>query len=236
MKQLFLSFIFSFGFFSLSLGQEDIGYQKPHKDILQWADVKLPPSTSVNDAGTMAILRYRDQYKSIKELSQEELRLAGLRINPKTNIGSRTTYYNSFSIYNLEKGKEKSLTGLPEDVKLANLSWSPNQQKIAFTNTTEKGVELWVADVNTGKAKKLTADNLNANMARPYDWFRDGQAFLVRRLPESRSQLIDGQKAIPTGPIVSTNDGSKAQNRTYQDLYCCNRQSRFKWKSRKVAR
>ena len=30
---------------------------------------------------------YRDNYKTIEQLSEKELRLAGLRINPKKNIG-----------------------------------------------------------------------------------------------------------------------------------------------------
>ena len=42
------------------------------------------------------VLLYRNQYKSISELSETELRLAGLRINPVTNIGSRTIFHNQF--------------------------------------------------------------------------------------------------------------------------------------------
>jgi hypothetical protein len=40
------------------------------------------------------VFLYRDAFKTIAELSKEELRLGGLRIDPATNIGSRTRYYN----------------------------------------------------------------------------------------------------------------------------------------------
>jgi hypothetical protein len=53
-------------------------------------------------------------------------------------------------------------------------------KKIAFTNTTEKGVELWILDVETRTAKKITSDNLNANLGSPYVWFRNSQDLLIR--------------------------------------------------------
>ena len=47
------------------------------------------------------VFLYRDNYKSISDLSEKELRL-GLRINPKTNIGSRVTFYNNVKIKKLK--------------------------------------------------------------------------------------------------------------------------------------
>ena len=79
------SIIFSFS----ALCQLDLEYQTPPQEIMELADVKLPPSVSMNEEGNYAVLRYRNQYKSIEELSETELRLGGLRINPVTNISSR---------------------------------------------------------------------------------------------------------------------------------------------------
>ena len=102
---------------------------------------------------------------------------------------------------------------------MANLSWSPDQTMAAFTNTTANGAELWILDIAKAEAKKMTEDKLNANMGSPYDWFPDGSGFLVKVLPEDRKALIDKATAIPTGPRISVNEGgTKAQNRTYQDL------------------
>ncbi|MFO7827198.1 MAG: prolyl oligopeptidase family serine peptidase, partial [Bacteroidales bacterium] len=161
---------------------------------------------------------YRNQYKSIEELSEKELRLGGLRINPVTNISSRARYYSKISILDVKNDKTITIEELPEKVKLANFSWSPDQSMMAFTNTTNKGVELWVLDIKKAEAKKLTSDNLNANLGRPFEWFQDGKSLLIKTLPEDRKPLIDETEAIPTGPTVSVNDGQKAQNRTYQDL------------------
>ena len=67
-------------------------------------------------------------------------------------------------------------------------------------------------------ANKITSDNLNANLGSPYNWMNDNETLLVKVLPKNRPPLIDEKKNLPKGPTVSTGDGSKSQNRTYQDL------------------
>ena len=47
---------------------------------------------------------------------------------------------------------------------------------------------------------------------------KDNETLLVKMLPKNRPALIDSNKDVPKGPTVSTSDGSKSQNRTYQDL------------------
>ena len=161
---------------------------------------------------------YRDSYKTIAELSEEELRLGGLRINPKTNIGSRTTFYNDIKIKGIEETEAGTISGLPEDAKLSNFNWSPDESKMAFTNTIEDGVQVWVLDLKTATAKRVTEAFVNANMGNPISWFKDGESLLVNMLPATRKELVNTAEAVPTGPTISTSDGSKAQNRTYQDL------------------
>ncbi len=198
--------------------QENLKYQKPPKEILELVDVPRAPWVLIDEEGQKMLLLYRDSYKSIAELSEKELRLGGLRINPKTNIGSRTTYYKNIKVKDLFSKEATQVKGLPENARLANFSWSPDRTKFAFTNTVADGVELWILDVNTVTAKKLTRAKLNANLGNPATWFRDGSALLVKFLPKDRKPLIETENAVPTGPTVTTSTGEKAQNRTYQDL------------------
>ena len=76
-------------------------------------------------------------------------------------------------------------------------SWSPDQSKLAFTNTTGKGVELWIIDVKSKQAKKLTSDNLNANLGGPFSWHSDSNALLIKVLPKNRKELIEDKTSIP---------------------------------------
>src|SRR5690606_23188340 len=42
--------------------------------------------------------------------------------------------------------------------------------------------------------------------------------FLINVLPDDKKPLVDKKTAVPAGPRVSVNEGTLAQNRTYQDL------------------
>lgn len=200
--------------------QENAIYQKPPQEILELVDVPRAPRVLLDDSKAYMILLFRDAYKSIEELSQEELRLGGLRIDPKTNIGSRVTYFNNVKIKSLKEkgGVISQVKGLPINPKLTNFNWSPDQKKLALTNTTSDGVEVWVLDLVTSSVSKLTSANINANIGSVINWFEDGQTLLVKTIPENREQLINTKTTIPLGPTISVNDGKKAQNRTYQDL------------------
>ncbi|MEE3243825.1 MAG: prolyl oligopeptidase family serine peptidase [Bacteroidota bacterium] len=200
------------------VAQVNLDYQKPPQEILDLVDVPRAPWVLMNTEGDTMLLMYRDSYKTIAELSEEELRLGGLRINPKTNIGSRTTFYNDIKIKGIEETEAGTISGLPEDAKLSNFNWSPDESKMAFTNTIEDGVQVWVLDLETAIAKRVTEAFVNANMGNPISWFKDGESLLVNMLPATRKELVNTAEAVPTGPTISTSDGSKAQNRTYQDL------------------
>ena len=203
-----------------TLGQESLTYQIPSKEIYDLVDVSLAPSVVMDDAKKFMIFLYRDTYKSIEDLSSEELRLAGLRIDPKTNIGSRITYYNNLKIQDLRTDPVRliQVTGLPNKPKLTNIKFSPDQKKIAMTQTTALGVEVWYVDLSTFAAKRLTEPKANANLGQVIHWFKDSERLLVKMIPKDRAALINPKSAIPSGPTVSVSDGQEAPNRTYQDL------------------
>ncbi|BFP39661.1 prolyl oligopeptidase family serine peptidase [Flavobacteriaceae bacterium GF1] len=216
MKKIGLILLLLIG--TIGLAQEKLTYQKPSKEILELVDAPLAPRVLLTDDGKYMVLLYRNYYKSIAELSETELRLAGLRINPKTNIGSRTNYYNNIKIKEVGSSEAIQVANMPNNPRLANFNWSPDQSMIAVTNTTPAGVELWVLDLKKAQVTKLTDANVNANMRDVINWFKDGKSILVKMLPNNRKDLINVAEAVPNGPTISSNDGKKAQNRTYQDL------------------
>ncbi|WP_159022951.1 S9 family peptidase [Formosa sp. L2A11] len=217
MKHFFSFFLLFFVLTGYS--QENLTYQKPHQNILELAEAPLAPRIRIDGKGEHIVLLYRSRYKTIAELSETELRLGGLRINPVTNIGSRTKYYTDIKLSTKKNGTPKTITGLPKEGRYANFSWSPNQEYMTFTKTVNTGVELWLLDIKDNSAKKISEANLNANMGNPVTWFKNSEALLVKVLPKNRKALINTSEAIPTGPTISVSEaGVKAQNRTYQDL------------------
>jgi len=203
----------------LAYSQENATYQKPSQEILELAEAPLAPSIRMDSKGENIIFLYRSNFKSIDELSETEMRLGGLRINPKTNINSRQRYMTDVKVRLGRNGKENAISGLPENGRYANFSWSPNQKMMAFTNTVNSGVELWVLNIESESAKKITDANLNANTGRPFSWFKDNKSLLIKTVSKDKKGLIDSKTAIPSGPTISVSEaGVKAQNRTYQDL------------------
>ncbi|GAB1451824.1 prolyl oligopeptidase family serine peptidase [Draconibacterium sp.] len=198
--------------------QVDLSYQLPPKEILELADAPVAPVVQIDKKAENIVLLHRNRFSSIAELSETELRLAGLRINPLTNIGSRTYYYNNITLMKVGEREEKQVAGLPAEPRLAYFSWSPDESKMAFTQTSQTGVELWILDIENASCRKITDAKLNANIGRPYSWFTDGESLLVQFLPDEKKPLIVKAEAVPVGPTVSVSDGKKAQNPTYQDL------------------
>ena len=199
--------------------QEELGYQVPKKELLDLIDVDLAPTVLRNTKNTVMVLLSRSTYKSIADLSRKELRIAGLRIDPKRFIGSRTTYYNNVELVNFEKGETPLLVdGLPNKPQLTNFIWSPDEKMIAMTHTSDSSVELWILDVTTRKVKKLSSQPINATMGNSINWFKSSKELLVKLIPKDIEDIIDQSVIVPTGPKVTENNGEKAQNRTYQDL------------------
>ena len=204
---------------TFAFSQENINYQVPSSEILDLVEYDRPPSVTYDNDKNFMLFLYRDNYKSIEDLSQEELRLAGLRINPKTNIGSRITYYNNIKIKNLKNKRSEieDIIGIPSNPKIANINWSPNQKNIAFTNTSSDGVKLWVLNLESRSLVKLSDLKLNSNIRDVINWLNDSE-ILIKVIPENKKELIDQSGIVPLGPTISSNDGENAQNRTYQDL------------------
>lgn len=201
-----------------AVAQESLTFQKPSAEILALADYVRAPAVTIDSKREYILLRCYDTYKSLNDLNQDELRLGGLRINPVTNISSTVTYINNLKIRKVSARDEIQVTGLPSNPRISNISISPDEKKIAFTHTTNSGVELWYLDVLSSRATKLTDGIVNANMGNPVSWLNDNENMLVKLLPKNRPALIDTKKDLPEGPTVSVSDGSTSQNPTFQDL------------------
>ncbi|MCE1198562.1 MAG: prolyl oligopeptidase family serine peptidase [Marinilabiliales bacterium] len=204
---------------ALRLGaQENITYQKPSEEIMKLVDYQRAPGVLLDDKKEFMLFTYTRTYKTLEDLSQPEMQLAGLRVNPVCNVVSAMTYVINLKVRKLADKEPIQVQGLPENPKIAFLSWSPDDKKVAFVQVKENGTELWVLDVATATATRLCSRPLNANLGRPFTWYADSRNLLVRLIPEQRPALLDVKKGVPAGPIVSVSDGSASQNRTYPDM------------------
>src|SRR4051794_15191772 len=118
-------------------------YRQPSKAILDTLNSPPTPTLTVNPARTYAMQGRAVRYPPIAELAQPMLRIAGMRINPKTNGLHNTVFNSSLTLRKIPEGTEIKVE-LPPNPKLSLGRWSPDARNFAFTNTTDLGVELWV--------------------------------------------------------------------------------------------
>jgi hypothetical protein len=82
----------------------------------------------MNSKKDWMVFSYRPTYKTLDDLNQEEMKLAGLRVNPVTNISSSVTYISNLKVRKFNEKQETQVIGLPQNPKITNLSWSPDEK------------------------------------------------------------------------------------------------------------
>ncbi len=202
---------------SFASAQDIQGYQKPPQPILSLFEAPSIPTVRISSNGERMLLLEMEDLPSISELSQPELRLAGQRINPVNNGQSRTAAYISIKIKAVNTGIEYNLKGLPNDPRLSEITWSPDESKIAFIQTTNKSVELWVADLESLQANRLSIFNVNNTYGNSFIWNPDGKTIIGKFIPDGRSELVIQNKSSQE-PLIQENTGKSAPVPTYQDL------------------
>lgn len=198
---------------SPALAQEP--YRQPPQVINDILDAPPLPGVSVSPDRQWLLFSERASMPSIAEVSEPMLRLAGARINPKTNGmhgGGRTT---ALRLKRIEGGAEHAVR-VPAGASLGFPQWSPDNRQIAFTNTTDAGIELWVADVASGEARRVTDAKLNG-VAGGCSWLPDSRRMLCPWIAEGRG-AAPPEPTVPAGPTIQETSGSTAPVRTYQDL------------------
>jgi dipeptidyl aminopeptidase/acylaminoacyl peptidase len=196
--------------------QDNKGYQLPPKDIADLLLAKPTPAISTDHKGEWMLLIGRNSYPSVGELAQPELRIAGLRFNPDNFSLSRQNFINSFSLKNLQTGKDYKIQGLPVPLMAGNISWSPGEGKIAFTNTTNRRVDLYVIDVATQQASKVNKAALNTIVGVACQWI-DDKTLLYPTVTQPAAAAPPKQ-LVPNGPAIQENLGKSAPSATFEDL------------------
>src|SRR5262245_17327983 len=174
-------------------GQET--YQQPPPPIAQILDADQTPLVRLSPDRIWLLLLERPGLPPIAEVSTPELRLAKLRINPRTGGRSRETTLKRLVIRPIAGSTERRIE-TPPGARIGHVSISPNGRNVAFSVATDDGLALWSADVATGKTRKLTDARLNTaigsgpknrqgNGGGPYAWLNtDG--LVCQLIPPNR--------------------------------------------------
>ncbi len=215
MKRVILIIISILGTF-YQQGIAQTTYQTPPKAIAELVNAPSTPSVSFSKNGDWMMLLERADNPSIEELSQPELRIAGLRINPATSGPSRGRGIENVKIKMTRGGEEIQIKGLPANPSMGGFALSKDEKFLAFTQTEANGNSLWVVDMTSFEAKKLTDAILNEVYGDAMAWTSENE-ILIKAVNPNRGN-IPQKPSAPTGPIIQESTGEASPNRTYQDL------------------
>lgn len=205
----------------LSIGTQaaDVEYQKPPKAVLDAFNAPPFPVAFPNPKGDTLLLATPVLYPSIADLAKPMLRLAGLRIDPTTNGEHHPSYWSGLLLKKIADGSETRIE-LPADAQpgLPAWSWSADGKWIAFSNTSAKGIELWVANAADGKARRLEGIRLNGIFGlagSTIQWMPDQKSLLVALVPADPGP-VPAEADTPEGPHVQESTGGRGPSSTYE--------------------
>jgi dipeptidyl aminopeptidase/acylaminoacyl peptidase len=212
----FLPLLALLPFVAPPLAAEAPAYLLPPDPIPRILDAPPPPSLSLSPDRAVLLLTEREGLPPIARLAAPELRLAGLRFNPRSNGPSRSLHGNALVLVSVEDGSSRPIE-LPGDFRLSASAWSPDGTRVALARTLDEGIELWILERESGEVRRLLGPVLNALLGEPFQWDADGRALYVRRVPPDRGET-PAPPDVPAGPLVQESSGPARPARTYQDL------------------
>jgi dipeptidyl aminopeptidase/acylaminoacyl peptidase len=216
---LVLSVLIAFPVSSVPGAEADqqIAYRMPPEPLASIVEAPPTPATSLSPDREWMVLMEYPSLIDIDELAEPELRLAGLRIRPRTNGPSRGRSLTRLTLKSMDDLEEQPVEGLPEGARIDNLAWSPDSSRFALTVTEDADIRLWTVDVATARARRLGDHRLNAAGGTPLRWLSDNRTLVVSAVPEGRVEAPD-ESRVPPGPVVRENTGEVRPAPTFQDL------------------
>jgi dipeptidyl aminopeptidase/acylaminoacyl peptidase len=191
-------------------------YEKPPKEILDVLNAPLPPTPFLSPTRDMLALAQPVIYPAISDLAEPMLRLAGVRINPRTNAERSYIYYwTGITLKRIADGAEIPVS-LPAAVRrIGPLQWNTSGTMFAFTNEASDGVELWVVDVATQKVRQIPGLHVNPLLGSEGQWMPDQKTLLVKTIPADRG-AAPAPPLVPPGPKIQESSAVSAASSTYE--------------------
>lgn len=191
-------------------------YKLPPKEVIDILDAPPAPRAMVSSSGSLLMLIESEPMPSIAYLAKPVLKLAGMRIMPSANSRQVLGFYNKLSFKQARAGSRSVDAALPEGSRFTSVTLSPDEAQAAFLRHLDDGVELWVADTLTGRARALTTASVNA-LFFEFEWLPDSRRIIVSLVPEDRGRAPKASD-VPQGPDVQETSGKFAKAATFQDL------------------
>ncbi len=191
-------------------------YEKPPQEVLDVLNAPLPPTPFLSPARDLLALAQPLIYPAISDLAEPMLRLAGVRVNPRTNAERSYIYYwTSLTLKRISDGAELPVA-LPAGVRrVDSIRWNAAGTMLALTNEAADGVELWIVDAATQKVRPIPGLHINPLLGSEVQWMPDQKTLLVKTIPAGRGAPPDAP-SVPPGPKIQESLGVSTASSTYE--------------------
>ncbi len=197
-------------FAALSHGSD---WKQPPREILEVLHAPELPQARLSPSGEMLALLTPRRYPPIADLAQPMLRLAGVRINPRTNGPHGETYWTELSLLRVADGDRRTIE-LPPDPRISGFTWSADGRRFCFLNQAADGIELWLGETATSTVSRVPDLWINPVLGWEAGWMTDQRTVLVKRIPPARGTPPAAPLA-PAGPDLQECSGQSASS-TYE--------------------
>jgi dipeptidyl aminopeptidase/acylaminoacyl peptidase len=196
------------------------GYDRPPANILDVMHSPPPPAPILSPQGDKILLYTTVEYPSMSVVAEPYLKLAGVRVEPRTRAKHDTpggygirSCAQEYSIAAVPSGTPTKIT-LPPGSCASRPSWSADGKAFVFTNVGSDSIELWVGDGTTGEIHQIKGVKLNPMFENHVQWGADSKTLFVKLVPEQGPP--PPAPVVPPGPDVQESLGQKGESSTYE--------------------
>jgi dipeptidyl aminopeptidase/acylaminoacyl peptidase len=196
------------------------GYDLPPQNVLDVLHAPAPPQPILSPTQATVLLVSWVQYPPIEQVAEPFLKLAGVRVEPRTRRKHDTpggygvaACAESAALVDVATRKEIAVA-LPPGGCADAFTWSADGRRFAFRNTARDAVELWVGELG-GTTRRLGDGRLNPMLGSSLQWRADQASLLVKLVPADAGPA-PAVSVAASGPSIQETDGQTGQSSTYE--------------------
>lgn len=155
---------------------------------------------------------------TLADYAKKYYNLGGLYIDPRANRARSLTVGTDigFELISSEDGRKVRIMA-PSGAKVSSPKWSPDGKSLAYFVNFPDATYLYVADVSSGKSRRVTGTPALATLVTSFEWVDGGKALVAVLVPEGRG-VEPRRPEVPVQPQVRLTQEGENKLRTYASL------------------
>jgi dipeptidyl aminopeptidase/acylaminoacyl peptidase len=156
---------------------------------------------------------------SLARFGKPHYYFGGLQVDYRANRARTLTTRGAAGLQLIEAATGRSIAiQTPPGATVSSPAWSPDGKQLAYIANFDDASQVYVADLATGRSRRITRTPLLATLETAIDWTADGRNIVAVLLPDGRGPA-PMRPAVAQGPEVRLwMDGLKSPQRNFASL------------------